>query len=153
MTGMEVKRIKNVNRYREIVFYNHFSYASESYVAHSKGSKVHVARSMEAEMVVSTEIELKNFFSGFYTNASNNPQEQAQLTHIYTIPQHPSHIFLVTSFSMAVMEVDKFYVPPFGVHHFFTTRLSTINSRDLVNKSEGGFRKNISAQEINQLKF
>lgn len=54
MTGLEVKRIKNNFRFREIAFFNHFSYLSESFVAHSKGSKIFVARSNQTDVLLST---------------------------------------------------------------------------------------------------
>jgi hypothetical protein len=54
---------------------------------------------------------------------------------------------------MAILELDKFYCPPYGYHSSFITKFSTINSRDLINKAEGELRKNISAEEINNLKF
>lgn len=70
------------------------------------------------------------------------------------MPQHPSNIFLVTSFSMAVMEVDKFYTSLFGSHYSFFTKISTINSRDLIaNKSEATLHKNLTSQQIHGLKF
>jgi hypothetical protein len=45
---------------------------------------------------------------------------------------------------MAVIELDKFYSCCFGVHNSFSTKLSTINAREFINKSEGDFRKNIT---------
>lgn len=55
---------------------------------------------------------------------------------------------------MAVMEVDKFYSSLFGSHYTFCTKLSTINSRDLIaNKAEATLHKNLTSQQINGLKF
>jgi hypothetical protein len=49
--------------------------------------------------------------------------------------------------------VDKFFIAPFGFHASFITKLSTINSRELVNKAKGEIHKNITSGELANMKF
>jgi hypothetical protein len=54
---------------------------------------------------------------------------------------------------MLILELDKFFIPPYGFHNSFVTRLSTINSRDLIIKATNEIRKDIKAEEISKIKF
>ena len=69
------------------------------------------------------------------------------------LSHQPSNLFVVTQNNLAILELDKFYRPAFGVHCGFLTRLSTINSRELIIKGEGQIRQDITSKELKKMKF
>lgn len=49
MTGMEIKRLKNVNRFKELAVFNHFSFGPSSFLAHSNKSELLIIKQANNE--------------------------------------------------------------------------------------------------------
>ncbi len=48
MTGMELKRVKNTLKLKEIIFFNHFSYGSSSFLGHSYGNIISIIKNSDS---------------------------------------------------------------------------------------------------------
>ena len=115
MTGIELKRLKN-SKFKEISFFNHFSFGANCFLVHSYKSQLVLFRVNNQEYELEECVELKNFI-----------KDDINIVSAKTLPQNPSEIFLCTNSSLVVVEVNKFYRPSFGFNQSFSTKLTTLN--------------------------
>lgn len=116
MTGMELRRLKNQYKYKEIAFFNHFSYGANCFLVHNYKSQLNVLRVNPQDDDISDCINLKDYADG-----------DPNIVAVKTLPQNPSEIFICTSSNLVIVEINKFYRPSFGFHQGFTTKLTTLN--------------------------
>jgi len=118
MTGMELRRLKN-NKFKEISFFNHFSYGANCFLVHSYRAQVTLFRINQTDFEVDECIDIKGFLSEVAGDTN--------IVSVKTLPQNPAEIFICTHSSLLVIEVTKFYRPSFGFSQCFSTKLTTLN--------------------------
>lgn len=79
MTGMELKRLKN-NKYKEIAFFNHFSFGANCFLVHSHKSQLVLLRVNANEYELEDCVDLKNLIR----------EGDSSIATVRTLPQHPS---------------------------------------------------------------
>ena len=118
MTGMELRRLKN-NKFKEISFFNHFSFGANCFLVHSYRTQLALLRISPTDYEVEECLDVKNFLS----------EGDPNIVSVKTLPQNPSELFVCTSSCLLVVEVNKFYRPSFGFSQCFSTKLTTLNVR------------------------
>ena len=125
MTGMELKRLKN-NKYKEIAFFNHFSFGANCFLVHSHKSQLVLLRVYTNDYELEDCVDLKNFIK----------DGDSLISTVRTLPQNPSEIFICTMSSLVVIEINKFYRPSFGFNQSFCTRLTTMNVYFFIDRTK-----------------
>ena len=92
MTGMELRRLKN-SKFKEISFFNHFSFGANCFLVHSYRSQLVLLRVNNNEYELEECVELKNFIR----------EPDINIVSARTLPQNPSEIFLFTNSYLIVV--------------------------------------------------
>jgi hypothetical protein len=90
MTGMELRRLKN-NKFKEIVFFNHFSFGANCFLVHSYKSELLMLR-VSQDYEIEDCIDLKNSIR----------EGDSNIVSVKTLPQNPAEVFLCTQSCLVV---------------------------------------------------
>jgi hypothetical protein len=79
MTGMELRRLKNRYKYKEIAFFNHFSFGANCFLVHSHKSQLSLLRVNASDEDSSECIDLRGYADG-----------DSNIVTVKTLPQNSS---------------------------------------------------------------